>query len=209
MRLLAHRGLWHDKPAQNTPPAFKAALARGYGIETDIRDQDGALVVAHDMPAGRHMPLADLLALCGDAPPASVLAINIKADGLADDVARALAGHPGLAAFVFDMSVPDTLAYLRRGMRVFARMSEYEADGPLVSLAAGVWLDAFHSDWWSLDLLRALLVRGQEIAIVSPELHGRPHQETWQALKTLGAGFLARCLLCTDHPDAAAAVFAD
>jgi glycerophosphoryl diester phosphodiesterase len=51
LRPIAHRGL-HDGPAgviENTAAAFKAAIARGYGIECDLQPlADGTPVVFHD-----------------------------------------------------------------------------------------------------------------------------------------------------------------
>ena len=37
--LYAHRGLWDDAAGrpENSLPAFRAAVTRGYGIETDVR----------------------------------------------------------------------------------------------------------------------------------------------------------------------------
>ena len=50
-QLIAHRGL-HDLEKgipENTVPAFKLAVARGYGIEFDVREcADESLVIAHD-----------------------------------------------------------------------------------------------------------------------------------------------------------------
>ena len=51
LRPIAHRGL-HDVAAgriENTGPAFEAAIARGYGIECDLRPLiDGTPIVFHD-----------------------------------------------------------------------------------------------------------------------------------------------------------------
>ena len=43
MIILAHRGLWRDKPERNTRNAFQLAFEGGYGVETDVRDQDGVV----------------------------------------------------------------------------------------------------------------------------------------------------------------------
>ncbi len=55
-RPIAHRGL-HDAGrgiVENTGPAFEAAIAKGYGIECDLRPaKDGTPVVFHDMQLGR------------------------------------------------------------------------------------------------------------------------------------------------------------
>ena len=55
-RPIAHRGL-HDKSAgaiENTAPAFFAAIAGGYGMETDLQiSADGEAMVHHDDAFGR------------------------------------------------------------------------------------------------------------------------------------------------------------
>jgi glycerophosphoryl diester phosphodiesterase len=55
-RPIAHRGL-HDAPAgviENTPSAFRAAVAAGYGIECDLQiSADGEAMVHHDDSLGR------------------------------------------------------------------------------------------------------------------------------------------------------------
>lgn len=68
-RPIAHRGL-HDAPSgviENTATAFSAAIAGGYGIETDLQiSADGEAMVHHDDTLGRltegSTPLADLSA---------------------------------------------------------------------------------------------------------------------------------------------------
>jgi glycerophosphoryl diester phosphodiesterase len=55
-RPIAHRGL-HDAPSgviENTPSAFRAAIAGGYGIECDLQiSADGEAMVHHDDALGR------------------------------------------------------------------------------------------------------------------------------------------------------------
>ena len=104
-------------------------------------------------------------------------------------------------------SVPDSLSYLRAGMRVFLRRSEYEPWTSLHDKAAGIWLDAFAGEWWTLDDVRLLRAHGKPVAIVSPELHGRPQEELWRALRQLEPDTQAGLLLCTDFPKDAARFF--
>lgn len=47
MELLAHRGYWSNGIPGNSPEALKRALECGYGIESDVRDYDGTLVISH------------------------------------------------------------------------------------------------------------------------------------------------------------------
>jgi hypothetical protein len=167
-------------------------------VETDIRDLDGALVISHD-PATRagHVSLDAFLSHVARTPQAGLLALNIKADGLQEALKHKLASHGVAQHFVFDMSLPDTLGWRRHGMPFAVRLSEYEDGGPLLADAAFVWLDAFErDDWYSADFLRALLDDGKTVAVVSPELHRRPHAAAWQRLKPI-AGH-ARLHLCTD-----------
>jgi hypothetical protein len=101
------------------------------------------------------------------------------------------------------------LSYLRAGLPVFLRLSEYEPQTPLLERSAGVWLDAFERDWWTPDTVRALQARGKAVAVVSPELHGRPHEDTWQALRSLEPDVRTSVLLCTDFPADADRFFKD
>ena len=63
----AHRGLHGPGIPENTPAAFEAAIARGYGIELDVRlSADGKAVVFHDSTlkrlAGRSERVSSLTA---------------------------------------------------------------------------------------------------------------------------------------------------
>jgi len=71
IRPIAHRGL-HDAGrgiVENTPPAFAAAMDKGYGIECDLRPaRDGLPLVFHDETVERLVeasgPVADLAQSC-------------------------------------------------------------------------------------------------------------------------------------------------
>jgi glycerophosphoryl diester phosphodiesterase len=49
LKIISHRGFWITPSEQNTEVAFIRALECGFGIETDIRDVSGDLVISHDM----------------------------------------------------------------------------------------------------------------------------------------------------------------
>ena len=76
---LAHRGL-HDAAAgviENTASAFAAAIASGYGIETDLQlSADGEAVVHHDDALGR---LTDGNGRIADLSAAEIKAVRFKA----------------------------------------------------------------------------------------------------------------------------------
>jgi glycerophosphoryl diester phosphodiesterase len=80
-RPIAHRGL-HDLSAgviENTATAFSAAIAGGYGIETDIQvSADGEAMVHHDDALGRLTEGSSALA---DMSAAAINAVRFKHGG--------------------------------------------------------------------------------------------------------------------------------
>ena len=81
--ILAHRGLWELPLEANSLESIDRALKGGFGIETDIRDLDGKLVISHDPPsAGDAFDLKTLLELYRKSKASSRVALNIKSDGL-------------------------------------------------------------------------------------------------------------------------------
>lgn len=207
MIVLSHRGYWKTKEERNLPVAFDRSFDLGFGTETDLRDRDGRIVISHDPATADAMDFDTFLGhLRGRVLP---LALNIKADGLAPLLERAMRERPELAqSFVFDMSVPDLLQYARRNLRFFTRLSEYEPQPALLDSAAGVWLDAFESTWFSGDDIHALLRRGLQVCVVSAELHGRDAPDMWRHLATdRDLVQHPNLMLCTDLPEEAVEFF--
>jgi glycerophosphoryl diester phosphodiesterase len=210
MIILAHRGWWLEPAEKNSRLALTRAFEAGYGVETDLRDLNGEVVVSHDPPTGEgHMTMLELLTLFKQAGEPGGLALNIKADGLQKPLAQALAQTGVTNYFVFDMSVPDGLVYLRHGLTAFTRRSEHEAAPSFLDRAAGIWVDAFDGDWVTGADLTALSQGGKALALVSPELHGRPHKDVWSRWRRVTTNAQGPLMLCTDFPDAADAVFND
>jgi len=207
MKVISHRGYWKSASEKNTQVAFERSFSLGFGTETDVRDLGGQLVISHDVPAGGEVTFAQMLTLAGAHHTASVpltLALNIKADGLAQALGRALEAWPGLDCFVFDMAVPDMRAYLAAGIPAYTRMSEVEPVPAWLDRSAGVWLDAFESPWYSHEQVSRLLDE-KAVCVVSNELHRRDHRPHWE--------WLARhadhpnLTLCTDLPEEAVRFF--
>ena len=48
--VLAHRGIFNCEKEKNSQRALSMALVNGFGIETDIRDLGGRIVISHDPP---------------------------------------------------------------------------------------------------------------------------------------------------------------
>ena len=212
VRIISHRGYWRSRGEQNRRVAFERSLDLGFGIETDLRDDNRMVVISHDPPPSAPdavMTLDAFLALCAGHGPGLTLALNIKADGLQTAVREALDRHGALGnAFVFDMSVPDTLGYLAVGVPVYVRHSDVEPEPVLYDRAAGVWLDQFHSDWIGPGDITRHLDAGKDVCLVSPELHRRDHRAQWERLAADPAvtGH-SRFFLCTDFPEDAREFF--
>jgi hypothetical protein len=183
-------------PEKNTKVAFQRSFEYGFGTETDLRDRLGEIVISHDMPCGEEITLDDLLSLV--AHDSKLLAINIKADGLAKLLSKAMEKYSREKWFVFDMSIPDMRNHLEVGNPVFARMSEVEHTPPWFEKIEGIWLDSFSDDWFDLTLIETLISQGKRVCVVSPELHGRHHLNLWNKLLPIASE--NRLILCTDFP---------
>lgn len=207
--ILAHRGSWNSDIPKNSRDALSRALLAGYGLETDIRDLDGELVVSHDPPKTSDDIISFdwLLEFYVANNCRGMLALNIKSDGLAGMTKMALQRHGVSTYFVFDMSIPDTLWYLNADMPAYSRVSEYEPKPALADRCSGIWLDNFTGTFPQVDAAMKLQALGKPIAIVSPELHRRPHEAFWVSLKDQAGLDLSSILLCTDFPDEARSFF--
>jgi hypothetical protein len=208
-RFLSHRGCWIRGHNGNSKEALSLSFANGYGVEIDIRDFCGELVISHDMPTQSCVRLSEILSsAAGYVHETPVtLALNIKSNGLAQRVEEEVARYPNLDCFVFDMSVPDLRSYLRSGLKTFSRMSEVEQIPVWLESCDGVWLDSFEGEWYSNELIVNLISSGKRVCLVSPELHGRSHLALWSRLAKIWND--TRLMLCTDIPDEAFSFFSN
>jgi hypothetical protein len=203
MVVLSHRGYWKTPEEKNTAEAFRRSFDCGFGAEIDVRDCRGALVVSHDMPKGGELAFTDLLDMLARRP--LPLAINVKADGLVAPLVAAMSAANVVDWFVFDMSIPDTRAYLKAGAPVFARVSEVEPEPVWQNEVQGIWLDGFSETWWNAANIEALLRPDRRVCVVSPELHGRPRHPAWEMLQPFRDR--SSMMLCTDFPEEARSFF--
>jgi hypothetical protein len=200
--------MWSVPAERNTLAALRDAFARGWGVETDVRDLDGTLVVSHDPPGEGTLPFETVIAAYREHGCPGSLAVNVKADGLAEMLAEALRDVSRNRWFAFDMSVPDMRHYAREGLPFFTRHSDLEPTPALYDEADGVWLDDFDGGFIAHNRIAAHLGGGKRVAVVSPELHGRNHERTWQQWRRWPVWQSADVFLCTDHPTSAQEVFA-
>lgn len=144
----------------NSPALVKTAEALKYdGIEFDvIGDSLRRPIVAHNHgDSGIPLPIF-LTAL----PSWFSLAINVKEYGLGGVLRRVLETSPKRDYFIFDVPGPELEEYA--GLRVFGRVSEYEAQ----SGQPGILLDSFSSDPDFIAIHAA-----SPCAAISPRLRGK------------------------------------
>ncbi|MCI8285830.1 MAG: hypothetical protein HFE90_11365 [Firmicutes bacterium] len=203
MKILAHRGYWNNEIERNSYQALETALKNGYGFESDIRDYKGELVISHDMPNENSFKVEKIFKILSEYKNELCFAINIKADGLNDELLKLLSRYEISNYFTFDMSLPQMIEYKDAGLQYYTRQSEYEKDCLLYEKAAGVWIDGFISEEWiTEDLIKQHQANGKKVCIVSPDLHGREYNLFWEKLINFKINF-NELFLCTDYPDKA------
>lgn len=211
IEILSHRGLWRESDQKNSMEAFHLAFAEGFGVETDVRDCCGRLVISHDPPDGYEAGLEDFLSAYVKSGSSSMLAINVKSDGIQQLLAAALTKWNIGRYFVFDMSYPELTRYRASGMNYFTRISDEEPEVVGLAHAKGVWVDGFSKDWENFAALEKLIGAGAFLALVSPELHKRDKTSFWASVRSWIGGLhfsdRSRILLCTDHPNEARSYF--
>jgi glycerophosphoryl diester phosphodiesterase len=219
-RILAHRGnTAGPRPdCENRLPAIEAALARGFGLELDIRrTRDGRFYISHDPAApGDALSADDALAACRRHPQA-MLAINIKECGYEDALLAFLTAQGVLTrSFLFDMELveprPGGMARRFRAASPAVRLAARVSDrGETVARALGIeaasviWLDEFDGPWCTGADVRRLQDAGRQVYAVSPDLHRfsiARARARWLDFARWGVDGI-----CTDYPDDLAGVF--
>lgn len=208
MNILSHRGYWKLPEEKNTEIAFQRSFALGFGTETDFRDLNGQLVISHDVATEGAMTASQFFEIYKQYESNLPLAINIKSDGLQGLLRQALEKYNITNYFLFDMSVPDGLVYVRQGgFQIFTRQSEYEKIPSFYEEAQGVWMDMFLSDWIEECDIAQHLEKGKKVCIVSPDLHKRTHLSFWERLCRMSIIQSDNLMLCTDFPEEAKTLF--
>jgi len=205
--IISHRGFWKNEKEKNALIAFQHSLENGYGIETDLRDYGGEIVISHDIADENSMLFSDFMLLIMNYPPV-LLALNIKSDGLQQKVSADLRGYKNY--FVFDMSIPDALGYQKQGITNYTRFSDIEPLPALTIDADGVWLDNFGNNTLNVGTINEYVEQGKKIALVSPELHKFEYAGYWQEIKSyinMNPKHAEMISICTDFPEEAQGFF--
>lgn len=193
-RIFAHRGFWKNKSEQNTQKAIEACVENQFSLETDLRLHNGSLVLAHspeDLEKSP-FPLSEILF-------ASMVALNIKQDGLLTNLFEFRDLIVRSNSFVFDGSIPEMLMYRKAGIPHALRLSEYEMELPWS--CDTVWVDGFEGDWWLEECPRREMFVNKKVILVSPEIHGRDPEATWKFVRENWQNKSFEISICTDLPE--------
>jgi glycerophosphoryl diester phosphodiesterase len=212
VKIISHRGFWDKATEMNSVQSFIKSFELGFGTETDVRDLNGRIVISHDIAllTSETIYFEDFLEIYkkySTIANSLPIAINIKADGLQTLITQKLEEYSIDNYFLFDMSFPDQLHYLKSASRVFTRQSEYEKEPLLYKESDGVWLDSFYSNWFSYELIQNHIDNGKIVCIVSSELHKRDYHGQWKFLKKGNLHLENNLILCTDFPEIAKTYF--
>lgn len=198
MQIISHRGLWKNIAERNKKEAFIRSFDLGLGTETDLRDIKGTIVISHDMPKGDEISFEEVLQIMdGRNLP---LALNIKADGMAEKIKELLAKYKQTNYFTFDMSIPDMVVQIKVGLKVFTGLSDILPKPVMLEKSAGIWLDCFNSDWYDSKVIDSLIDKGKKVCLVSADLHKRPTENQWEIIKNVKNFNSDSLVLCTDKP---------
>lgn len=208
MIVISHRGYWKETHEKNLPISFERSFSLGFGTETDIRDYKGTLVISHDIADEKSISVKEMFEIYNKYDNTLPLALNIKADGLQVKLKELLEEYKMTNYFVFDMSVPDGLGYLKQNIKAFTRESEYEKLPSFYDEAYGIWLDEFQGHWITKEVIEKHIKNNKQICIVSPDLHKREYKKEWQHYKDIEKELsIDNLMICTDYPEIAKEFF--
>lgn len=168
-------------------------IDNNFGLELDVRDQNGDLVVSHDLPIASTIKLEDFLQKIDKN---KLIAINIKSVEIEKNLKKIVSDANLKNYFTFDWPIPSLLKAQNNDLICAFRISEYEKE--LFPNCSWVWVDSFKEIWYDTKILSDLKDKGFKLALVSPELHGRENDiEKFEKIVNTG---LADAI-CTNNPE--------
>jgi len=191
MNIIPHRGFWSSGSDKNSKTSILDALEFFDGIEIDLRDKDSSIVVAHD-PFSDGVKFEDILASSSRLQRQKVFALNVKSDGIGNEIKRILKKNQIKNYFIFDLSFPELIKYRSLDMTIYERISEYEKP---FFYSSGLVVDCFKKD---SDL--HFLPKVKNYFFISPELHGRNPYPMWKKLSCFFKKKSSSLSICTDFP---------
>lgn len=164
MKFIAHR--------RNTIEELKAT-PNEYGVEVDIRSNNGQLIIHHDP-----LNLGENFEAWLKHYQHGTLILNVKEEGLEASLIELMKKYYITDYFFLDQSFPFLIKWSKLGEhRCAARVSEFETIETALTLSGKidwVWVDCFtHFPLSAIDAKKLQDARFK-LCLVSPELQGRP-----------------------------------
>lgn len=163
MELICHR--------RNSIKSLNETSAK-YGVEVDIRSNDGNLIINHD-PLESGILFSNWLKHYHHG----TLILNVKEEGLERALIDLMKLNNITNYFFLDQSFPFLIKWANLGeSRSAVRVSEYESIETALCISGlvdWVWLDCFTKFPINFPEYKALKDAGYKICLVSPELQGR------------------------------------
>ena len=207
IEIISHRGFWIKENEKNTIDAFKRSFEFGFGIETDIRDKNGTIVISHDIPKSlENLSLKDFLEIYSSFKINMPIFLNVKSDGIKEMVSELLIQFEVSNYFLFDMSIPEMKRYSEGfPINFLTRISDLEEIPILLDKSKGIWIDSFYGNYTKFENLNKYIRGNFKLIFVSPELHNRNNNSFWRDLKSwLSSNDIhiknQNIFLCTDDP---------
>ena len=215
VNIICHRGFWTKENEKNSNKSFINAFDRNFGIETDVRDSLGKLVISHDIPNhSKSFSLNDFFEIYKKYNNEFTIFLNIKSDGIKELILESIKKYKIKNYFLFDMSIPEMVKYANdSSLNFLTRISDLEIDPILIDKSQGIWVDSFEGEYPKLEKLTIFLKKGLNISFVSPELHQRSYKQFWIELKKWiisNSSFIKgknKLFICTDYPIEASRFF--
>ncbi len=165
------------------------AVPTEFGCEIDIRNHGKELIVIHDPFLEGGENLDDWL----EGFNHKFLVVNVKEEGLEEELLKILKNKGLSNYFILDESFPYIRKWAMKGVEEFAvRVSEYESYKTALALASDlqkhnrkigwVWADCFEGRPLPVIETNALKKSGYKICHVSPELHHLDTPGIWDDL---------------------------
>ena len=203
MNIICHRGYWKKKKEQNHLKACLEGLEHFQGIEIDLKNKNGKIVLSHDpLEKGQnYIKLED----CFSKHPGGFYALNIKEDGLSDELAKLIQKYKIKNYMCFDLSTPESIQYKNKKLIVYDRMGDQ--DPQMNYKTGGIVVDIFSLKNMNQIFKQIETIKKKHLFFISPELHQLSHRPFWNRLKAIEARNANNFSLCTDYPEEANAFF--
>jgi hypothetical protein len=192
MELICHR--------RNSIKSLNETSAK-YGVEVDIRSNDGNLIINHD-PLESGILFSNWLKHYHHG----TLILNVKEEGLERALIDLMKLNNITNYFFLDQSFPFLIKWANLGeSRSAIRVSEYESIETALcisGLVEWVWLDCFTKFPINFPEYKALKDSGYKICLVSPELQGRDNNsEILKILSFMKKNNIHMDAICTKKPN--------